>query len=266
MSNDRLEFAIQAVRAAAKSIRKFALHKDDIRIKYKTPNDPVSNADLAAERTVLEMLAERYPHDGVLSEEAGASGNQDSCWVLDPIDGTNNFINGLPAYAVSLAWCKDGKPAIGVILDVPRDAIYTASTGKGAFCDQRRIKVAPLSQMHHALIGSTGSPKTNTWQWDALAEASKKSAGFRRVGAATLDFAYTAKGALAASFGSNLSYWDYAAGSVIIKEAGGIFTDLDGNTEVAFGAKLQLCIFGAERIVGNLRRLCTKHHAQREQP
>lgn len=259
MASARLEFAIEAVRAAARRIRRFEAHRSDIKVEYKAPGDPVTNADLAVEAIVLDKIAERYPDDGTLSEESGSSGNQDSCWVLDPIDGTTNFIHGLPDYAVSLAWCKNGKPELGVIYDICRDEIYSAERSRGAYCEQRRIRIAETRQMSAALIGSTGSPGTGNWRWAALAEASSKSAGFRRLGSATIEFALTARSSLTACFGANLSYWDYAAGSVILAEAGGVYTDLEGKAEVPFGAKLGVCIFGAPRIVGNLRRLATAH-------
>lgn len=261
MPSERLQFAVEAVRAAGRLIRKFDMHRGDLRVEYKGPGNPVTNADLAAESMVLERIADAYPGDGVLSEESGASGNQDSCWVLDPIDGTTNFIHGVPGYAVSLAWCREGTPCVGVIYDVVRDALYTAESGRGSLCDDRRIRVSTTRRLEGALLGSTGSAGTQGWRWQLLANVSKRSAGFRRLGAGTLDFAMAAQGSLDACFGANLHYWDYAAGSLILREAGGQFVDLEGKAEVQFGTRLGFCIFGCPRIVGNIRRLADQLHA-----
>lgn len=255
MSSPRLEFAVEAVRTASRRILRFDAHRGDLKISYKSGNDMVTSADLAAESAVLRMIAEDYPEDGVLSEEAGASGDQSSCWVLDPIDGTTNFVHNLPDYAVSLAWCRDGEPEVGVVYDICRNDIYTAEKGRGAFCNQRRIRVSQTKGMRDALLCSTGSPGTRGWPWRMLAEASNGSSGFRRSGSATIDFVHAARGALDGCIGSNLSYWDYAAGSLILAEAGGAFSDLEGNGRVEFGAKLGFSIFGNPRIVASLRRL-----------
>ena len=259
----RMDFAIEAIRAAARQVRKFDLHRGMVKVIEKAPGDLVTTADLAAETVVLDMLAEHYPDEGILSEERGSSGDKTSCWVLDPIDGTTNFVHGFPEYAVSLAWCWDGEPQLGVIYDVCRDELYIAEKGKGALCNERRIRVSKTRRLDDALIASTGRAGTDSWRWSFLAEVSRQSAGFRRIGSATLDLALTARGALDATFGANLQYWDYAAGAVILREAGGtFFSDLDGNMEVDFGAQLGLCLYGSPRVTGALRRLANQWQTQ----
>ena len=247
--------AIDAVRKSADALQRFARFSDDIKVSEKKPKDFVTNADLLSEKIVLEQVAESYPDDGVLSEERGVSGNQNSCWVLDPIDGTTNFVNGLPAYAISLAWCKDGVPELGVILDVARDDIYYAERGRGAFCNKQRIRVSGKRKYAHALIGSTGSPGTRNWRWPFLAELAKKTIGVRRMGSGALDFAWAACGGLDAVFGANLKYWDYAAGGLLVTEANGVFfSDLDSEDPVPFGSQLKTITYGSPRIAGQLRR------------
>lgn len=253
--------AIDAVRAAGRVITKFDMQRGMLKVEEKSPGDLVTNADIAAEAAALDVIASMYPSDGVLSEERGSSGTMDSCWVLDPIDGTTNFVHGLPEFAVSLAWCQDGEPKVGVIYDVRRDDLYFAEKGRGAYCDQRRMRVSKASRLADALIGSTGRPGTRDWRWRFLAEASRKSSGFRRLGSSTLDFAMTAAGALDASFGGNLNYWDCAAGVLLVQEAGGMFLcDLEeDDRSLAFGERVNLCLYGTPRIVGALRRMAARH-------
>lgn len=256
----RMNVAVEAVRAAGREIRRFDVHRGMLKVDEKGPGDLVTNADLAAEAAALEVIAESYPKDGVLSEERGASGNQDSCWVLDPIDGTTNFVHGVPGYSVSLAWCRDGQPRVGAVLDVCRDDLYVAESGRGAYCDDRRIRVSRTRRLADALVGSCGRPGTRDWRWAFLAEASRKSSGFRRIGSAALDFALTARGAIDACLGGNLHYWDCAAGMLLVREAGGKFTNnLEGDADLPFGEKTELCLFGSERIVGALARMAARH-------
>ena len=255
-----MNVAVEAVFAAAREVRRFDTHRGMLKIEEKAPGDLVTNADLASERAAIEVLQERFPNDGVLSEECGSFGPMDSCWVLDPIDGTTNFVHALPEFAISLAWCQDGDSKIGVILDVRRDELYVAEKGRGAYCEQRRMRVSKTRRFADALIASTGSAGTSDWRWKFLAEASRKSSGIRRIGSGTLDFALTARGCLDASFGANLSYWDCAAGALMVREAGGVFfSDLEGGSEMAFGEKVGLCLYGSRHVVGTLRRMASRH-------
>ena len=259
----RMNVALEAVDAAAKVIRRFDRHRGSLKVDEKAPGDFVTNADLASEEAVIDVLSKRYPEDGVLSEERGAHGPDDSCWVLDPIDGTTNFVQGLPYFAVSLAWCKDGEPVVGVICDLGRDETYTAERGNGARCEGRRVRVSGNRRFSTALLGSTGKPGTRSWRWGFLGEASRRTSGFRRLGAVTLDFVHAARGNLDAAFGAGLHYWDYAAGSLILREAGGaFFNGLSAETEVAFGSRLGDCVFGTPRIAGTLRRMAAEHERE----
>lgn len=251
----RLNIAVKAVRKAAAAVQRLGRFADDIKVSEKSPGDFVTNADMLSERIVIEELAAAFPADGILSEESGASGDQGSCWVLDPIDGTTNFVNGLPACSISLAWCEGGQPQLGVIHDIGSDDVYLAERGRGAYRNDQRLRVSGRRKFAHALIGSTGRPGTRDWRWQFLGKVARETIGFRRIGSGALDFAYTAAGHLDAVFGSNLRYWDYAAGAVILAEAkGSFFADLDGGREVPFGAKLGTIVYGTPRIAAHLHR------------
>ena len=263
MSQARLNFAIEAAVTAAKKIRRLDIHRGDLKVEYKSKGNPVTNADIIAEDTILQMIEQAYPTDGLLCEESGVQGNQDSCWVIDPIDGTANFVNGLPTYAVSIAWCKDGQPTVGVIYDICQNEMYSAELGRGAKCDQTRIRVSNTTEFANALIGSVGSPGIYNWRWDVFAKAVKQAAGFRRFGSATLDFAYAACGKLDVCFGANLHYWDYAAGNLILKEAGGSYVDVEGSNQVEFGKKIETCIFGNSTLVEHFLEFCKQHNKQK---
>ena len=260
----RLQVAIAAVRLGASEIHKFSLHRGDLKIAYKDNNSLVTNADIAAETATLAELRKCYPQDGILSEELGVEGDQSSCWVLDPLDGTTNFVHGLPEYAVSLAWCKDGVPKIGVVYDICRNEMYYAEERSGAFCDQRRIRVSTTRSMKDALIASTGGSGAGSWRWKLLEQATRQSRGCRRLGSGTLDLVLTARGCFDAAISANLHYWDYAAGGLILQEAGGVISDLQGNNRIAFGKRLGVCFYGNARIAGHLRRLAVKYAGEHD--
>ncbi len=260
----RLEVAIAAVRLGTRIIRKYDIHRGDLKVSEKDPNSLVTNADIASETAILGELKKRFPNDGIISEEFGVEGDQNSCWVLDPLDGTTNFVHGLPEYCVSLAWCQDGIAKIGVVYDICRDEMYYAQEGNGAFCDRRRLRVSSTRKMDEALIASTGSSGSDTWRWRLLEIATRQSRGCRRIGSGALDLVLTARGCIDAAISANLHYWDYAAGGLILREANGSVCDLHGDYEVPFGKRLGLCFYGNTRIVGHLRRLAAKLAAEHD--
>ena len=259
----RAATACAAVREAGKIIRSYDQRRERIRITTKDSGSLVSNADLAAEKKALTMIAAAHPDDGYLSEESGAAGRADRCWVLDPLDGTNNFVHGLPDFCVSLAYCLDGVPELGAIYDVCRDDLYFAARNRGTLRNERRIQVSQRARMADALIASTGSSLAASRRWSFLGEISRRSAGLRRSGSAALDLAMCASGAYDAAFGARLNFWDYAAGCLMILEAGGeIFRPGHrARTPLSFGERLDLIFVGAPRIVGGLRRMLAKESA-----
>ena len=252
----RMNVAIAVVRKAASEILRFNRHRGGLKISEKAPGDLVTNADLTAEAVILNGILEKYPNDGYISEERGIAGNQDSCWILDPIDGTTNFVHGLPEYAISLAYCEKQQPKIGVIYDISRDDLYTAEVGKGAYCNQRKMRVAPTKLLKDAVISSTGGSGVNTWRWEFLANATKRSSGFRRLGSSTIELALTAKGAIDCCFGKGLHAWDYVAGAIMIQETGGVFyPNVDTTNKLDFAQRLDFSIFGTPLVAKQVLQL-----------
>jgi myo-inositol-1(or 4)-monophosphatase len=177
-------------------------------------------------------LLEAYPDHAILAEESGATGKSDFVWIIDPLDGTTNFLHGFPQYAVSIALAQKGKVMQAVVYDPSRNELFTASRGKGAYLNDKRIRVSKRTHLKEALIG-TGFPFRKTQQLDGYMNMfraiTEKAAGVRRPGAAALDLAYVACGYFDGFWEVGLSPWDIAAGSLLILEAGGMIGNLDGS-------------------------------------
>lgn len=226
-----LNIAIRAARRAGQIINRAARDVDLLKVSAKRHNDFVTEVDRAAEAAIIETLKESYPDHAILAEESGQSGTSEFCWIIDPLDGTTNFIHGFPQYAVSIALSQKGVVTQGVVYDPGRNELFTASRGRGAFLNDKRIRVGRRDRLQDALIG-TGFPYR---EWDhvdvylaMLRELMQKSAGVRRPGAAALDLAYVAAGRLDGFWEIGLSPWDMAAGSLLITEAGGLVGNLLG--------------------------------------
>ena len=227
-----LNVAVKAARAAGAIINRAALDVEAVRISQKQVNDFVTEVDLASENAIIETLLTAYPHHGILAEESGKThGNPDAdhVWIIDPLDGTTNFIHGFPQYAVSIALRQRGQITQAVIYDPTRNELFTASKGDGAFMNNKRIRVAKRDKLADALIG-TGFPYSDLSGLDEYVKMFKlmteKSAGLRRPGSAALDLAYVAAGRLDGFFEKKLKPWDMAAGVLLVSEAGGIVTGL----------------------------------------
>lgn len=231
-----LNVAVKAARRAGNVIQRASLNLDAIRIERKKHNDFVSEVDRAAEQTVIETILEAYPKHAILAEESGATGmgQAEYEWIIDPIDGTTNFIHGHPQYAVSIGLAHKGQIQQAVVYDPNRNDLFTASRGVGAFLNDRRIRVAKRTQLHECVI-STGFPVVDQSYIDTylamLKDVIGKTAGVRREGAASLDLCNVACGRVDGFWEFNLKPWDIAAGSLIIQEAGGIVTDMKGEQE-----------------------------------
>lgn len=233
-----LNIAIKAARRAGQIINRASNDLDLLKISTKQPNDFVTEVDRAAEASIIETLQEAYPGYGILAEESGETagkGNNDAeyQWIIDPLDGTTNFIHGMPQYAVSIALAKAGIVEQAVVFDPNRNELFTASKGAGAFLNERRIRVSKRLKLQDALIG-TGFPYRQFQHIDSylaiFKELAQKTAGLRRPGAASLDLAYVACGRYDAFWEFGLAPWDMAAGSLLISEAGGLVSDLRGET------------------------------------
>lgn len=232
-----LNIAIKAARRAGQIINRASNDLDLIQVTTKQPNDFVTDVDKAAEAAITEILREAYPSYGILAEESGhkaGKGDNDSEyeWIIDPLDGTTNFIHGLPQYAISIALAKSGVVEQAVVFDPNRNELFTASKGGGAFLNDRRIRVSRRNKLQDALLG-TGFPYRMFDHIDTylaiFKELAQKTAGQRRPGAASLDLAYVACGRYDGFWEFGLSPWDMAAGALLISEAGGLVSDLRGD-------------------------------------
>ncbi|HBN73256.1 MAG TPA: inositol monophosphatase [Sutterella sp.] len=233
MSSAQLEIATRAALGAGKIINRESLRLDQIEILKKGKFDYVTQTDIDCENSICETLHQYFPHDTILTEESGTkfSGNSDDVWIVDPLDGTTNFLHGFPQYAVSIALTQRDRVVVGVVYDPVRNELFTAERGKGAFLNNRRIRVSGVRDMAHALIG-TGFPfRRNDSATNYLPKFERVAhsvAGLRRAGSNALDLAYVACGRLDGYWEASVHSWDIAAGTLLVLEAGGLVTDLFG--------------------------------------
>ena len=226
-----LNIAVKAARRAGGIINRASRDVEQIKVSAKRDKDFVTEVDKAAEAAIIEVLKEAYPDHAILAEESGASGDSEHVWIIDPLDGTTNFIHGFPQYSISIAQAHKGVLQHAVIYDPNRNELFTASKGAGAFLNERRIRVSKRGKMNEALIG-TGFPFRYFEHVDAylgiFRDMMHKTAGVRRPGAAALDLAWVAAGRIDGFWELGLSPWDMAAGALLITEAGGLVGDLTG--------------------------------------
>ena len=257
-----INVAIKAARAAGAIINRAALDVESVRISQKQVNDFVTEVDHAAEKTIIETLLGAYPGHGILAEESGSEhGAKDSefVWIIDPLDGTTNFIHGFPVYCVSIALAVKGKVEQAVIYDPSRNDLFTATRGRGAYMNDRRLRVSKRIRLAECLI-STGfpfRPGDNLPDYMAMmGEVMKRTAGLRRPGAAALDLAYVAAGFTDGFFESGLQPWDVAAGSLLVTEAGGLVGNFTG--EADFLAQHE-CLAGNPKVYGQMVSIIGKY-------
>jgi len=227
-----LNIAVKAARRAGNLIHRAADNIDHLTVTKKSNADYVSEVDKAAERTIIETILDVYPTHAILAEESGSQGESEYLWIIDPLDGTTNFLHGYQQYSVSIALQHNGVLTQAVIYDPTKNDLFTATRGRGAFLNDRRIRVSKRGELADSLIG-TGFPYSKFDHLDAymdiLKDMMKKTAGLRRPGSAALDLAYTAAGRYDGFFETGLKPWDIAAGCLLITEAGGLVSDLQGN-------------------------------------
>ncbi|HSN39102.1 MAG TPA: inositol monophosphatase family protein [Burkholderiales bacterium] len=227
-----LNIAVKAARRAGSLINRAARNLDIVVAREKAANDYVSEVDHEAEQAIIRTLLEAYPDHSILAEESGASGKSEYQWIIDPLDGTTNFLHGFPQYAVSIALAHKGLITQAVIYDPGRNDLFTATRGRGAYLNETRIRVSKRAQLRTGLVG-TGFPFRQFEHVDAylgmFRDMIGNTAGVRRPGAAALDLAYVAAGRLDGFWELGLSPWDIAAGSLLVTEAGGLIGDLEGN-------------------------------------
>ncbi|NOS88389.1 MAG: inositol monophosphatase, partial [Methylococcaceae bacterium] len=217
-----------AARSAGDLILRSADNAGHLHIDQKGKNDYASEVDLAAEREIISIIRAAFPDHAILAEESGAHDGNDFVWVIDPLDGTTNFLHGFPQYCVSIALKHKGRLEVGVVYDPVRDELFTAKRGGGAMLNNRRLRVTTQTTLKGALLG-TGFPFKTDKHLDAYVGMFKslttECAGIRRAGAAALDLAYVAAGRLDGYWEIGVMEWDVAAGILLVKEAGGVVTD-----------------------------------------
>ena len=250
-----LNIAMKAARQAGAIINRAALDLEVLRVGSKGPNDYVSEVDQAAEQAIIDILLEAYPNHGILAEESGrAHGAKDSefVWIIDPLDGTTNFLHGFPVYAVSIALAHRGQVQQAVVYDPTRNDLFIASRGRGAFLNDRRLRVSKRTRLSDSLVG-TGFPfrKGDNFKryLKMFEEVMQNCAGLRRPGAAALDLCYVAAGWYDGFFETGLNPWDVAAGSLIITEAGGLIGNFTGESDYLYQREV---VAGNPKVYGQL--------------
>ena len=230
-----LGIAVKAARRAGAIINRAARDVERLAVTRKRHNDFVTEVDKAAEEAIIEVLRRAYPDHAILAEESGATagsqGESEYTWIIDPLDGTTNFIHGFPQYAVSIALRHKGVLTQAVIFDPTKNELFTGTRGRGAYLDDRRIRVSKRTQLAETLIG-TGFPFRDFETLDEylgmFRALTARTAGLRRAGSAALDIAYVAAGRLDGFWELGLSPWDMAAGALLVQEAGGLVGDFRG--------------------------------------
>ncbi len=231
MPRPAVNVAARAARAAGSIILRYMNRLDSVNVVEKQRMDFVSEVDRAAEAEIMRELKRAYPRHAFLGEESGQTGKGNLVWVVDPLDGTHNYLRGIPHFCVSIALLDRGEPVYGVIYDPLRDELFTASKGDGAFLNDRRLRVGKRESLDGAML-ATGFPYRQREhldaQWDLTRTLLTQAEDLRRTGSAALDLAYTAAGRFDGYFEIGLKPWDIAAGCLLVREAGGSFCDFAG--------------------------------------
>ncbi|MEP7043630.1 MAG: inositol monophosphatase family protein [Dokdonella sp.] len=231
MPRPAVNVAVRAARAAGQIILRYMNRLDSLDVVEKQRHDYVSEVDRLAEAEILRELKRAFPRDAFLAEESGASGQARNVWVIDPLDGTHNYLRGFPHFSVSIGLLENGEPTLGVIYDPLRDELFTADKGNGAYLNDRRVRVGKRDGISGALL-ATGFPYRQRRHLEAQLGMTRallvEAEDIRRTGSAALDLAYVAAGRFDGFFEIGLKPWDMAAGCVLVREAGGRYCDFVG--------------------------------------
>ena len=257
-----LNIAVKAARSAGAIINRASMDLDLLKVNTKAPNDFVTEVDHKAEAVIIETLLGAYPGHGILAEESGrahGAKNSEYVWIIDPLDGTTNFIHGFPVYAVSIALAFRGQVQQAVVYDPTRNDLFYASKGRGAFLNDKRLRVSKRTRLADSLIG-TGFPfrkGDNFKRYLQMFEAVMQScAGLRRPGSAALDLCYVAAGYTDGFFETGLSPWDIAAGSLLVTEAGGLIGNFTGDSDFLYQREV---VAGCPKVYGQLVNLLSPY-------
>lgn len=258
-----LSIAVKAARRAGSLINRATQDLDLLTVERKGVSDYVSEVDRMAEQAIVETLMEAYPDHAILAEEGGAQGQSDYLWIIDPLDGTTNFLHGFPQFAVSIGLQIKGVLNLAVVYDPTRNELFTATRGRGAHLNDRRLRVSKQTRLQESLIG-TGFPYRDfTYLDDYLKmfrELLPKTAGLRRPGCASLDLAYVAAGRYDGFWEAGLKPWDMAAGVLLIQEAGGLVTDFDGGENYLATGNV---VGGNPKVFSQLLQVIQPHMSER---
>jgi len=257
-----LNIAVKAARSAGSLINRASMDLDLLKISTKSPNDFVTEVDQKAEEVIIETLLGAYPGHGILAEESGrthGAAHSEYVWIIDPLDGTTNFIHGFPYYAVSIALAYRDQIQQAVVYDPTRNDLFYASKGRGAYLNDKRIRVSRRTRMAESLI-STGFPfrKGDNFKryMKMFEDVSVACAGVRRPGAAALDLCHVAAGHCDAFFETGLNPWDIAAGSLIVTEAGGLIGNFTGEPDFMYQREV---LAGTPRVYAQMVSLLSKY-------
>jgi myo-inositol-1(or 4)-monophosphatase len=254
-----LNVAVEAAHSAANIMRRQIQHVDAIPFEKKARHDYVTEVDKACEEEIVREIKRYYPEHSFLCEEGGASGESEVVWVIDPLDGTSNYLHGIPHFAVSIAQQVNGRTEHAVVYDPMRDEMFTASRGSGAYLNQKRIRVSARSGLDSAVL-ATAFPFRQRNQLQSYARVFQailsKIEDFRRAGTASLDLAWVAAGRLDGFFELGLKPWDVAAGALIVREAGGVVIDWDGGDKVENAGSILAAPF---KLITPLRQIVSKN-------
>jgi myo-inositol-1(or 4)-monophosphatase len=235
MTHPVLNVAIEAAYAAGNIMRRQMQHVDAIPVERKDRHDYVSEVDRACEAEIVRQIKRFYPDHAFLCEESGKTGDDNRIWIIDPLDGTSNYLHGLPHFAVSIAQQVRGRTEHAVVYDPIREELFSASRGSGAFVNNKRLRVAARNGLEGAIL-ATAFPFRSRGDLQAYARVFQavfaKVEDFRRAGTASLDLAWVAAGRMDGYFEIGLKPWDVAAGALIVRESGGVVLDFDGNDAV----------------------------------
>ncbi|GDX61501.1 MAG: inositol monophosphatase [Nitrosospira sp.] len=257
-----LNIAVKAARRAGGIINRAAQNLDSLHISRKAHNDFVSEIDRLSEDTIIKILLDTYPDHSILAEESGSRGDprkSEYQWIIDPLDGTTNFLHGLPQYSVSVALMHKNILTQAVVYNPHANELFTASRGRGAYLNDRRLRVSKRTNLGDCLIG-TGFPFREFSHVDSYLEMFRDimpiTAGIRRPGSAALDLAYVAAGRYDGFWELGLSSWDIAAGCLLVTEAGGLVGDLEGNDTYLQSGHI---VAGNPKIFGQLLKVISPH-------
>ena len=230
-----LNVAVEAANAAANIMRRQMQHVEAIPFERTARHDYVSDVDRACEEEIVRQIRRYYPDHAFLGEEGGARGENEATWVIDPLDGTSNYMHGIPHFAVSIAQQVRGRTEHAVVYDVIRDELFTASRGKGAFLNQKRMRCSARTSLDEAVL-ATAFPFRERGLLQAYARVFQavfaRTEDFRRAGTASLDLAWVAAGRLDGYFEVAIKPWDVAAGALLVREAGGVVMDWHGQDDI----------------------------------